>query len=168
MVHMILDAARMKNALWEAKEINEMHVSLYRGRSEEVLAGFAPYLFRYSAGSSFHAWFWLNGWGKSWGVLAGTRASDADVYKHFRRFLLVNSEEGEQLYFRFYDPRVLRVFLRTCDDQQLHDFFGPIEYFLVEDKNSDYGTYYWLESGKLKTETSARFEIENSLRQNNL
>ena len=51
--------------------------------------------------------------------------------KH-RRFLLVKAEDGEELYFRSYDPRVLRVFVPTCTPEEARTFFGPIRAFLVE------------------------------------
>ena len=36
-------------------------------------------------------------------------------------------------FLRFYDPRVLRVFLPTNDVEQANQFFGPIRRFLCED-----------------------------------
>jgi hypothetical protein len=45
----------------------------------------------------------------------------------------VKTEDGKELYFRFYDPRVLRVFLPTCSPRETTGFFGPIKSFLLED-----------------------------------
>jgi len=44
----------------------------------------------------------------------------------------VQDAKGKDMYFRFYDPRVLRVFLPTCTPEELSDFFGPIAGFLIE------------------------------------
>jgi len=46
-------------------------------------------------------------------------------------------EEGSTkfLYFRFYDPRVLRVFIPSCTDQQLIQFYGPIRRFWMENED---------------------------------
>jgi hypothetical protein len=151
MIHLLLDAARMKTNMALAKELNPNHSSLYKGRSEEALADFAPYMFSFSAENQFDSWFLEKGWGNSWGVLLASSAADAEVYRHFRKFLLVPTDEGKQVYFRFYDPRVLRVFLKTCDARQLQVFFGPIDYFLIENLDSAYGTYHWLANGELKT-----------------
>jgi hypothetical protein len=38
----------------------------------------------------------------------------------------------KRLYFRFHDPRVLRVLLSMSADEQRRDFFGPIERFIFE------------------------------------
>lgn len=34
--------------------------------------------------------------------------------------------------FRYYDPRVLRVYLPTCRPDELRTVFGPIRSYLVE------------------------------------
>jgi hypothetical protein len=34
--------------------------------------------------------------------------------------------------FRYYDPRVLRVYLPTCQPNELRTVFGPIRSYLVE------------------------------------
>jgi hypothetical protein len=36
------------------------------------------------------------------------------------------------LIFRYYDPRLLRVYLPTCRPAELETFFGPIDTFLTE------------------------------------
>ena len=38
--------------------------------------------------------------------------------RHFRRFLTVETEAGEALSFRFYDPRVLRPFLASATEDE--------------------------------------------------
>ena len=43
------------------------------------------------------------------------------------KLLWVRDEGQRQLYFRFYDPRVLPVFLPTCDAEQRRQVFGPVE-----------------------------------------
>ena len=53
----------------------------------------------------------------------------------------LNDAKGKDMYFRLYDPRVLRVFLPTCTPDELTDFFGPIGTFLIE---SDKPAHGWL------------------------
>jgi hypothetical protein len=72
---------------------------------------------------------------------------------------MVKKEDGEQLYFRFYDPRVLRVFLPTCDRQQLSDFFGPVDYFVCEDEDPVSGMMFSLKEGELKIERIKQDEV---------
>jgi len=46
--------------------------------------------------------------------------------------VMVKTEAGQEMYFRFYDPRVLRAFLPVCTPQEAKEFFGPVRSFLVE------------------------------------
>jgi hypothetical protein len=72
------------------------------------------------------------GWGKGWGVFFNSAAPFADIRKHLRRLLTVQNEDGRSLYFRFYDPRVLRGLFPTSSPEESTEFFGPISRFVVE------------------------------------
>lgn len=131
----ILDSARIFGELNTAKKLQANFLSLFKDRSEEILSSVAPYLFPYKTDTEFGHWLMDKGWGNAWGIYIVSPASMDDLHKHFRKFLMVQTEDGQELYFRFYDPRVLRNFLPTCDPMQLSDFFGPIAKFIVEDKD---------------------------------
>ena len=160
MIHALLDAARMGQSMVAAKESTTKFISLYKGRSEENLVDFAPHLFTITDQQKFATWIVDQGWGKSWGVYVESAAPPANVYRHFRKFLLVRTEIGQELYFRFYDPRVLRQFLPTCDTQQLTNFFGPIRYFLLEDDDPAFAIRFRLEQGDLRQDRISRTEAE--------
>lgn len=163
MLHIVLDAARMGPALATAQELTDKYSSLYKGRSEEHLAAVAPYLFSATDQPTFTNWLVEQGWGQSWGVYLESAALPTEVYRHLRKFLLVRTETGQELYFRFYDPRVLRQFLPTCNTQQLADFFGPVRYFLLEDEDPVFALYYWLENHTLRRQRLDRVEAERYL-----
>lgn len=156
----VLDAARMGSTLSEARQLAPNHTSLYAGRSAEILADYAPYLFSLDPESAFSDWFFTNGWGNAWGICCRSLVSGAELYRHFRRFLMVELEGGQPIYFRFYDPRVLRRFLPTCTAKQLDAFFGPIDYFWLEDEDPNYGLYLWPDNGELITYRVGRDEME--------
>ena len=86
---------------------------------------------------------------------------------HFRKFLLVTTEPDKEFFFRFYDPRVLRIFLPTCDVKQLREFFGPVEKFICEDEDADYGLIYSFDNNKLKTNRIKRAEILDQFEKSN-
>ena len=113
----------------------ERRQSLYEGPKGEALAQQAPYLVQIPPQSPYLETLVKEGWGKSWGVYLTSPQPFEEVRRHFRRFLLVKTEQGKELYFRFYDPRVLRVFLRTCNGDELTQFFGPIKAYLMEDED---------------------------------
>ena len=73
-----------------------------------------------------------DGWGRSWGVFLKIR-DPANLRHHLRKFLKVRDEQGRKLLFRYYDPRVLRIFLPTVDAEQCAEVFGPIAAWLPED-----------------------------------
>jgi hypothetical protein len=123
----VLDGARMGRELVRLRTEVPRNVSLYRGDVERDLEEVAPYLFACRGHADFNAWIADPGWGKSNGILLLSDATLEELQKHFRRFLIVRDETGRKLYFRFYDPRVMRVFLPTCTPQQLKDLFDPVE-----------------------------------------
>ena len=163
MPYYLLDAARMEELFDTAKEKTEPNPywCLYKGESAETLGNVAPYLFT-TWPPPFLEWLFADGWGNAWGVFVLTRARPDVLYQHLRKFLIVNTEAGRQLYFRFYDPRVLRRFLPTCSSTELQAFFGPIRYFLVEDDDAEYGLSFWLQDGKLQSQRMPRAEAEQA------
>ena len=47
-------------------------------------------------------------------------------------FFVVNDDKGQEYFFRYYDPRVLRAFLSVCRAEEINAFFGPVVCYLVE------------------------------------
>ena len=99
---------------------------LYRGELAPDMAEVAPYLVRLEPATEFADWVVSGGWGKHWGVFALAHATLREMRHHFRAFLTVYDPEGKPLLFRYYDPRVLRVYLPTCDARELETVFGPV------------------------------------------
>ncbi len=133
----LLDAARDDRVLDLLCNSEEQYQSLYEGKQGEDLAKFAPYLVQLPKDSQLLVALIQEGWGKSWGVYLTSASDLQEVRRHLRHFLQVLLPDGKQVYFRFYDPRVMRVFLPTCAPDETTQFFGPIQSYLVEDENSD-------------------------------
>ncbi len=133
-LHILLDAARMDGFIYMARELNELSRCLYEGDSEAMLGAVAPWLFQLERETYFANWISEQGAGKSWGIIIRSSLEEEELYRHLRKFLIVHKEDGKELYFRFYDPRVLREFLPTCDTHQLDEFFGSVEAYLMEDE----------------------------------
>ena len=111
-------------------------VSLYSGVSEHEYATFAPYLFRVDA--DVLAWMRRGLWETPWGVFVlAPGQSLEELRRHFRQFLLVQDAGGEEMYFRFYDPRVLANFLPTCAREELRAMFGPVAAYGITAENGD-------------------------------
>lgn len=133
-VFTVLDGAsveQLPQLLWEHEPEN---ICLYRGELEPDMAAVAPYLVKLEYDHPFTKLVCEKGWGKHWGIFAITPAEInlRDLRKHFRRFLMVYSPGGKLIYFRYYDPRVLRVYLPTCNAEELKIVFGPISSYIAE------------------------------------
>jgi hypothetical protein len=105
---------------------------LYRGELEPDMAECAPYLARLEQGKPFTQWVIANCLGKHWGIFALSREGLHGLLQHLRKHTMVYNRDNQPRLFRFYDPRVLRWFLRTADAEQLADIFGPVEAFFAE------------------------------------
>jgi hypothetical protein len=110
----VLDGASVPNLPQELYQHEPDYLCLYRGALDPDLAETAPYLVRLEPGSPFAEWIFNEGWGKHWGIFFTATCDMRDLRSHFRKFLIVYDAGGKPLYFRYYDPRVLRVYLPTC------------------------------------------------------
>jgi hypothetical protein len=134
-LYAILDPARNPRILALMILHQEESQSLYEGEEGAKMAQFAPYLVRLRNDSRLIEALVKEGWGKSWGVYLTSSGDFREVRHHLRHFLMVAMPNREQVYFRFYDPRVLRAFLPTFTPEETAQFFGPIRSYLVEDEN---------------------------------
>jgi pSer/pThr/pTyr-binding forkhead associated (FHA) protein len=134
-LYAVLDAARDIKILALLLQSKEEYQSLYEGQQGAKLAQVAPYLVRLKKDSLLLEKLVCEGWGQSWGVYLTCASEFQQVRRHFRYFLEVKLPNGKQVYFRFYDPRVLRIFLPTCTPEDTTQFFGPVQNYLVEDEN---------------------------------
>lgn len=136
-VYAVLDGASVPDLpelLWEHEP---EHVCLYRGELEPDMAAVAPYLVKLGTNHPFTKIVCEEGWGSHWGIFAISPAETSlgDLRNHFRRFLMVYDPDGKLIYFRYYDPRVLRVYLPTCNDEETKTVFGPIKCYVLEDED---------------------------------
>lgn len=131
----LLDAAREPSVLKVLIESREECQSLFEGPQGDQLAHFAPYLVRLTPDSQMLDTLAHQAWGKNWGVYLTCDHPFAEIRKHLQYFLRVTLDGHREAFFRYYDPRVLRLFLPTCLPEEIDQFFGPIRYYLMEDEN---------------------------------
>lgn len=127
----ILDCARDERIYYALRNSRLDYLCLYSGRLPRELEVAAPYLVEVAPTNTFTPQLIEMGWGNSWGVFLRIKDS-LNLRQHLRGFLRVRDESGRILIFRYYDPRVLRVYLPTCRPDELRTIFGPIASYLVE------------------------------------
>jgi Domain of unknown function (DUF4123) len=137
--YMLLDTARDPRIYARLMELGSTvrARSLYQGDIGESLAHVSPYLLSLQEDQPESRWFAEAGFGQSWGLFIIAPVGFDELRRHLRKFNIVYDENGAFLVFRFYDPRVLRLFLPTCTSDELRRFFGPIESFLTETEGAD-------------------------------
>jgi hypothetical protein len=149
----VIDGASVQGLLDKLYGLQPEFACLYRGELAPDMAEVAPYLVRLERASEFADWLVSEGWGKHWGVFALAHASLREMRRHFRSFLTVYDPEGKPLLFRYYDPRVLRVYLPTCDARELETIFGPVGAYLLEGVDPGDLLRFELSSGALQQRT---------------
>jgi hypothetical protein len=148
-IYAIVDAARHERIYSELVGSDSEYCCLYRGELSHELAEVAPYLVALEQHAPFTSWLMSQGWGDSWGIFLASSASLHALRRHFRRLLMVYDEQGKPLYFRYYDPRVLRVYLPTCNAAERQIVFGPISRYWVEGEESETLLEYTSGDGQL-------------------
>ena len=114
----------------------------------------APHMVELLPGHGFTDRLLDEGWGRSWGVFV-TIPDPTILRRHLRRFLKVRDEAGRSLLFRFYDPRVLRVFLPTCRPDELAQLYGPITSYVAEGEKGATLLEFRYDGARLLTRTVA-------------
>ena len=129
----VLDGAQNQGLLdWLLGPDAPMFECLFSGELAPDMAEVAPYLVQLVPGSKFTEELIETGWDENWGVLLVSAEELPAVWRHLRQHTMIYGAELDPMYFRFYDPRVLRHFLPGCNAEQLRGFFGCVNFFLTE------------------------------------
>jgi hypothetical protein len=150
----LLDLARDRRIHPLLVESRLEFLCLYAGRLSRRLEQAAPHMIELLPGHWFTDRLLEEGWGRSWGVFV-TIQDPTILRRHLRRFLKVRDEAGRSLLFRFYDPRVLRVYLPTCRPDELAQVFGPIASYLTEGEGGSTLIEFRFRGDRLLTRTVA-------------
>jgi|SRR5215468_5732596 len=149
-VFALLDGASVKGLRMQLYKTEPPHYCLFRGELAPDVAEAAPYLVGLLRDSPFTEWLLNESIGKHWGVFALSRQSITEMRRHFRSLITVHDEGGTPMIFRYYDPRVLRSFLPTCNAGELKTFFGKVDTFLAEEKDGNGMSTFEMKDNELK------------------
>lgn len=146
---MVLDGARDTRVFETLLESGFLSSCLYAGFIPRALEASVPYLVQLEYDDKQTRRLLERAWGNSWGVLLRCDTRLEALRKHLRSFLTVRNPKGERFLFRYYDPRVLRVYLPSCTGEELRTFFGPIEQVWTEGVVAEEAIQFGLEGSRL-------------------
>jgi hypothetical protein len=148
---MIVDGARDRRVYSSLIHTYSEHTCLYAGNLSPALERAAPYLVQLEFDDRYTRELIQQAWGNSWGIFLRSNDNIDSIRRHLRQFLRVKDRQGRTLIFRYYDPRVMRIFLPTCNHEELREIFGAFKGFYVEDKDPEVVLDYRRENGLLVT-----------------
>lgn len=129
----LLDADSAPGVVAKAKELGDSCAeSLVSHSAEEQQADVAAYLL--AVNPSVLDWILSTLWQTPWGIFILSKAKLEKLSQHFRRFLIVQLPDQEKWFFRFYDPRIFRVYITHCNEGELRNFFGPARAFAIPEE----------------------------------
>lgn len=130
-----LDAAHVQNLHVMLRELNVQHLPLFRESPQENIIHVTPFIARFSPSETFLHWMTMNPVVLETALVCTSTAPLDQTHAHLRRFLLTKDDTGRQVYFRFWDPRVISPFLQSSTPEERRWFCGPIRAFAYYDKS---------------------------------
>ena len=135
-LYALLDAYDNPTVPQKVQELGqESAVSLFVGEAEKKYWDLAPYLIMVQEETL--DWMVRAIWNAPCGVFILSKSGLESLRTHFRRFLIVQLPDGERWYFRYYDHRILKIYLSNCRADELEVFFGPVRAFGIPEPESD-------------------------------
>ncbi len=131
---MIIDGGRDRRIYPAVSYSGLQHECLFAGSLSIPLQRSAPYLIQLEIDDKSTIRMIEDGFGQSWGTFIRADVGIKTLRRHLRTMLRVQSPSGKYMLFRYWDPRVLRVYLPTCLPDEVQRFFGPMEQVYVEDQ----------------------------------
>ncbi|MCF6281488.1 MAG: DUF4123 domain-containing protein [Candidatus Polarisedimenticolaceae bacterium] len=138
-VYAVLDGARDRRIEPMVRLSRLERTCLYSGRLSARMQAAAPYVVHLARDARFTRELLEASWGKSWGffTIVPVDMTLEQHRRHFKKLLRVKDESGRTLMFRFYDPRVLRLYLPSCTRDEAKQFFGQIPQIITEAEDSN-------------------------------
>jgi hypothetical protein len=152
-VFALLDGASAPKLVKSLYQHKPEFCCLYPGELSPDMAAVAPYLVRLESGKEFTDLLLQEEWGGHWGMFVASAADLRALRDHFREFHKVELPDQRTVIFRYYDPRVLSIFLPVCSAMELAQFFGPVQSFILEGEAPDSGVRLLFTGQALKSET---------------
>ena len=133
----IVDSARNDEVFRYLVTGDVKYKSLFEDTMDVQSYGVSGFLVECKKESPLFQWMTTEAWGDSCCIFFTSKSSFDVLFSHFQKFNRVYLEEDDVVLFRFYDPRVLRTYLPTCNRFEIETFFGEVHSFFAESNDSE-------------------------------
>jgi hypothetical protein len=116
---------------------------LYSGDYDDETRKALPWLVAIEENSAIAKLWRAHESGRYWGILLRSALGLAQLRRHLRHFTTARLPDGEIVLFRFWDPRVFDVFVRTETAEQVGGFLEPIEMAVADLGSGGRRRYEW-------------------------
>ena len=131
-LYALVDAARSDQVLPRLASGQSDYQSLFVGTEKEPLFSAGPFLVSPGGDRALLKWLATEAWGESMVLFITSQAPCDQLLHHLQSLLKAITEENDERFFRYYDPRVLRNYLPNCDSDSGWRFMGPVARLMVE------------------------------------
>jgi hypothetical protein len=127
---------------------------LVAGDVAPVLARTLPYLVALHPDEPLLERWRTAGAGRGWGIMLESALSRDQLRLRLKTFLNARLPDGAVVWFRFYDPLVLRALFRVSTPAELAPWFRDIRQFVVEGDTPGLWTRFGFDGGRLAEEAA--------------
>ena len=131
-VYAVLNGAAIDGVVESLSKFDVENCCLFSGDLAPSVKEVAPHLVQIKSDTPLFDWLVDEGWGRHWGIFAVTRVDFRSMRKHCRTFLRVRNPKGKPVLFRYFDPRIFRLYLPTCNTEEVRHVFGPVRAWVME------------------------------------
>lgn len=128
----IVDSARNDEVFRYLVTGDVKYKSLFEDTMDVKSYGVSGFLVECKKESPLFRWMTTEAWGDSCCIFFTSKSSFDELFNHFQKFNRVYLEGDDVVLFRYYDPRVLRTYLPTCNRDEIETFFGKVNSFFAE------------------------------------
>jgi hypothetical protein len=134
-LYCIVDACQDRDFVFLAKSRYSQPIrSLFKGCGAVGMEDYAPYLIPIDPETDFIEQFCART-EENIGIFVTSTAKPVVIFRHLREIFVVQDEGGQEYFFRFYDPRVLRRYWETCEPAEQKELLGPLSGFAIPDRH---------------------------------
>ena len=141
----LIDPSRNPGLLTIAQGLTDEGACLFIGDARQEFEDDAPWLFRCDESGEFVRYLVGKGLGRRWSVFVESDLEFAQIFTHFRKFVKVVDGDGDQIFWRFYDPMIISGQLPFLTIEQRQHFLSGIARLGTE--MGEYGFAWFHNSG---------------------